>query len=149
VANAREPSYIGGMSTRRRSRLAIVVAALACLAPAALSAPAASAHTLSKKRALGKAYALARSVGTREGAVYAIAGYCKRRSPHRVDCWAGIIFADSTGAAQRVKVTLEGRRVRAARYGRIYSGDVGERRSGQSGQQWAICGIRSSVCIGS
>ena len=132
-----------------RARLAIGCIALACLAPAALPVAGASAHTLSKKRALKKAYALARDVGTQEGAVYAIAGYCKRQTEHRVNCWAGIIFADYTGAAQRVKVALKGGRARAKRYGTVYTGDVGRRPSGQSGQEWAICGIRSSVCIGS
>lgn len=109
----------------------------------------ASAHTLSKSRARSKAYALARQVGTREGAAYAIAGFCKRKSAHRVDCWAGIIWSDQSGAAQRVKVVLKGGKVRARRYGTVYRGSVGERQSGQSGGEWAICGIHQSVCIGS
>lgn len=109
----------------------------------------ASAHTLSKKRAARAAYALAQKVGANEGAVYAIAGYCKRRSAHRVDCWAGIIWSDNSGAAQRVKVVLRGGKARASRYGRVYSGNVGDRSAGESGGEWAICGIRSSVCIGS
>ena len=109
----------------------------------------ASAHNLSKKTARAKAYRLARQVGTKEGAVYAIAGFCKRKSAHRVDCWAGIIWSDLTGAAQRVKVVLSGGKVHARRYGTVYSGSVGERQSGQSGGEWAICGIHSSVCIGS
>ena len=130
----------------RRVLLPLALALLALSLPLAGSA---SAHTLSKKRAAKSAYALARSVGAKEGAVYAIAGYCKRRSAHRVDCWAGIIWGDQSGAAQRVKVVLRGGRPRASRYGRVYSGNVGERSSGESGGEWAICGIRSSVCIGS
>ena len=113
-----------------------------------LAAPA-SAHTLSKRRAAKAAYALAQRVGASEDAAYAIAGYCKRRSAHRVDCWAGIIWSDYSGAAQRVKVVLRAGKARASRYGTIYRGNVGERSSGESGGEWAICGIRSSVCIGS
>ena len=133
------------MASTVRTSLAV----LACLAVVAALPGAASAHTLSKKRAAKAAYGLARSVGAREGAVYAVAGYCKRKSAHRVDCWAGIIWGDLSGAAQRVKVVLRGRKVRAARYGTVYQGSVGERDSGQSGGEWAICGIRQSVCIGS
>ncbi len=95
------------------------------------------------------AYRLARRVGAAEGAVYAVAGYCRRASATRVTCWAGIVWSDYSGAAQKVLVRQVGSKVRAQRVGRVYTGSVGEQSSGQSGGEWAICGIHQSVCIGS
>src|SRR3954451_17605623 len=109
----------------------------------------ASARKLSVGRARTAAYHLAVRVGRKAGAVYAVAGYCKRKSRTRVNCWAGIIFSNYYGAAQRVRVTQRGRKVRAVKYGHVYKGYVGSRSSGQSSSEWAICGIHSSVCIGS
>ena len=109
----------------------------------------ASAAKLSKKRAVKAAYKLARRVAKAEGAVYAVAGYCKRRSARRVNCWAGIVWANGYGAAQRVSVVKRGGKVRARRFGRVYRGYVGGRDSGESESEWAVCGIRSSVCVGS
>ena len=138
-----------------RLSLRHALALLACLAVAAGASAGspvtgtASAAKLSKKRAVKAAYKLARRVARREGAVYAVAGYCKRRSARRFNCWAGIIYANYYGAAQRVSVVKRGGKVRARRFGRIHRGYVGERESGESGGEWAVCGIRSSVCVGS
>ena len=63
----------------------------------------ASARKLSVGRARTAAYHLAVRVGRKAGAVYAVAGYCKRKSRTRVNCWAGIIFSNYYGAAQRVR----------------------------------------------
>jgi hypothetical protein len=145
---------MGCLATVTRLRLTVAVT-LACatgvsLAPApapATNSSAAAALTLTRARTA--AYSLARSVGAQEGAVYAVAGFCKRRSSSHVNCWAGIVFANYDAAAQRVSVTRVGRRVRARRFGRIYTGNIGQKQSSQSGGEWAICGIHSSVCIGS
>lgn len=129
----------------------LLLLAVAVAAPerAAGATDASASRTLSASRARQAAYGVAQRVGAQEGAVYAVAGYCKRRSAKRVSCWAGIVFDDYTGSAQQVMVTLVGTKVRARRVGRVYTGSVGERQSEQSGGEWAICGIRSSVCIGS
>jgi hypothetical protein len=137
------------LTLRRGLALLTCLALVGGLSAASPVVNDASAKTLSKKRAAKAAYRLARRVGAKAGAVYAIAGYCKRRSAHRVNCWAGIIWSDYSGAAQRVSVVLRGGKTHARRYGRVYRGSVGNRRSGQSGGEWAICGIHSSVCIGS
>jgi hypothetical protein len=112
-------------------------------------ASSASARGLSKKRAAKAAYRLARKVGKREGAVYAIAGFCKRRSARRVECWAGIVFSNYYGAAQRVRVTLRHGKTHARRHGKVYKGYVGRQEQGESGGEWAVCGIHQSVCVGS
>lgn len=123
--------------------LTLGVALLVC------SAEASGSSVLTKKKATRAAYRVAQTVGAQEGAVYAIAGFCKRRSAARMTCWAGIVWSDYSGAAQRVAVRLVDGRIRAQRFGRIYTGQLDEQESGESGGEWAICGIRSSVCIGS
>ncbi len=132
-----------------RSGIRQLLALIACLGLLAGFAGEASAAKLSKKRATKAAYAVAQKVGAAEGAAYAFAGYCKRRSSRKVICWAAIVWSNRYGAAQRVSVVREGGKVRARRFGKIYRGYVGGRRSGQSGGEWAVCGIRSSVCVGS
>jgi hypothetical protein len=131
-----------------KRRLCLMLACVGALC--AIPGPGiASAQSLSKQRAVRAAYRLAQRVGRQVGAVYAVAGYCKRKSRNRVDCWAGIILPNRYGAAQRVRVTLSRGRINARKYGRVYKGYVGEKSSSQSGSEWAICGIHSSVCIGS
>ena len=120
-----------------------------CLALTATAPEALGSDVLTGKRAVRAAYKLARSVGEQQGAVYAIAGYCKRKSAKHINCWAGIVWSDYSGAAQRVSVTLRDGKVRAQRFGRVYTGQLDEQESGESGGEWAICGIHSSVCIGS
>ena len=138
------------MHFKARTSLCLVLS-LALVGGVALTpvATPASAKVLSKKRAAKAAYRLARKVGRREGAVYAIAGFCKRRSAHRVECWAGIVFSNYYGAAQRVRVTLRHGKTHAKRHGRVYKGYVGQQEQSESGGEWAICGIHQSVCIGS
>jgi hypothetical protein len=134
-----------------KARLTLCLVLSLALVGGAAATPVATPASakLSKKRAAKAAYRLARKVGKREGAVYAIAGFCKRRSARRVECWAGIIFSNYYGAAQRVRVTLRHGKVRAKRHGKVYRGYVGEREQGESGGEWAVCGIHQSVCVGS
>jgi hypothetical protein len=134
----------------RLTRFAVILSAIALIA-AMPATEAASAHRLSIKRARKAAYGLARRVGGQQGAVYAVAGFCKRQTKHRVNCWAGIVFSDYYGAAQKVKVTIRrgSTKAHAKRYGTVLTGYVGQQQSGQSGGEWAICGIHQSVCIGS
>jgi hypothetical protein len=120
-----------------------------CLALIGAAPEALGSSVLTRTRAVRAAYRLAQSVGAQQGAVYAIAGFCKRKSSKHVNCWAGIVWSDYSGAAQRVSVTLRGGKVRAQRFGRVYTGQLGQQQSGESGGEWAICGIHSSVCIGS
>lgn len=130
-------------------RLAVLLTCAGLLA-AFGAAEAAPAKVLTKARATRAAYQLAQQIGYAEGAVYAVAGYCKRRSAYRFTCWAGIVWSDYSGAAQRVAVRMRGKRVTATRFGRVYTGNLGGgQESGQSGGEWAICGIHQSVCIGS
>lgn len=130
-------------------RLNRLLALPLCLVMVVSTPGALGASVLTKKRAVRAAYRLAQSVGAQEGAVYAIAGYCKRKSAKHINCWAGIVWSDYSGAAQRVTVTLRGGKVRAQRFGRVYTGQLDQQDSGESGGEWAICGIHSSVCIGS
>jgi hypothetical protein len=148
LTRAPPAGYVRAVVKRPLGR--VCACALVVLLVGALVAPGvASARTLSLNRARLAAYHVARSVGAQEGAVYAIAGYCKRHSAVHVNCWAAIIFDDYTGAAQQVSVTLRGGKVHPRRFGRVYTGSVGQQSSSQSGGEWAICGIHSSVCIGS
>jgi hypothetical protein len=129
-----------------------LVLCLALMGGASAAAPiagAASAKVLTKKRATKAAYKLARRVGKQQGASYAFAGFCKRRSAHRVECWAAIVFGNGDGAAQRVRVTLRHGHVKAKRHGKVYEGNVGQRQQSESGSEWAVCGIHQSVCVGS
>ena len=121
----------------------------ACLAILGLLAGVPTADAaLSVKRARSAAYKLTYKVGVADGAAYALAGHCKRRSANRVDCWGALIYSDDTAAAQRIRVT-KGRRVRARRYGRVYSGSLSEG-GGRSGanDQWAVC-TSGGFCVGS
>ena len=112
------------------------------------AAPAADAAGLSVKRARSAAYKLTYKVGVADGASYALAGHCKRKSARRVDCWGALIYSDDSAAAQRIKV-VKGRRVRATRYGKIHTGSLREG-GGRSGanDQWAVC-TSGGFCVGS
>ena len=138
------------MTLRLLIALTLVSATLIAMAPApATSAEGSAAASLTLTRARTAAYSLARSVGAQEGASYAIAGYCKRRSANHVNCWAAIIFANYDAAAQQVSVTRSRGKVRARKFGRIYTGNIGPKPANESTGEWAVCGIRSSVCVGS
>ena len=133
---------------RLRIRLVALVAALA-LGAGLVGAEAASA-ALGKKTAQRAAFKVAKKAALSEGAVLWWAGRCKRRSANRLVCWAAIVYGNYDGAAQKVVVTKRSGRVRARRSGRIYTGNLREEAQGHSGGgEWAVCGIRSSVCIGS
>ena len=125
-------------------RLALCVLVLAFFT----AASTAEAAGLSVKRARSAAYALTKRVGTAEGASYAAAGYCKRRSARHVNCWGAIVFSDGTAAAQRIKV-VKRRRVKAARYGRVYTGTVTDSGGGGgANDEWAVC-TSGGFCVGS
>ena len=113
------------------------------------SAAEAGAASLSIKRARTAAYKLTRKIGAREGASYALTGYCKRKSSRRVNCWGAIIFADGTAAAQRIKVVKRSK-VRAAVYGRVLTGNLTDDGGGGGGtnEEWAVC-TPSGQCVGS
>jgi hypothetical protein len=109
----------------------------------------ANAASLSVKRARTAAYKLTRKIGAREGASYALAGYCKRKSSRRVNCWGAIIFGDGSAVAQRIKVVRR-RKVRASVYGRVLSGNLTDDGGGGGGanEEWAVC-TPSGQCVGS
>ena len=108
-----------------------------------------AAERLSIKRAESAAYNLTRKVGEQEGAGYALAGYCKRKSATKVNCWGALVHDDGTAAAQRITVA-KGRRVKAKRYGSAITGDLSG--SGYEGggvsDEWAVCSP-SGFCAGS
>jgi hypothetical protein len=121
---------------------------VAALAFGIVAVDVASAHKLSIKRARKAAYKVTRKVGEQRGAVYALAGYCKRKSKHRVNCWGAIVFADGGAAAQRIKVKLRGHKAKARRYGKVFTGTItGDAGSGGS-DEWAVC-TPDGACVGS
>jgi hypothetical protein len=136
------------MALRRTRWLAVLVLALA----ASLAATDVASAKLSKGSAERATYRLAKRVGQQGGAVLWAAGYCKRKSADRVVCWGAVVYPDYEGCAQQVSVRKSGAQLSARRVGRRYCGDVSdeaEQNSGSRSGDWAICGIRSSVCIGS
>ena len=112
-------------------------------------ASTAEAGGLSIKRARTAAYKLTQKVGVANGASYALAGYCRRKSARRVDCWGALIDSDGSAAAQRIRVT-KGRKVRATRYGRVYTGTLTDSGGGRGGanDEWAVC-TSGGFCVGS
>ena len=104
---------------------------------------------LSIKRARLAAYNLAKKVGEQDGASYVFAGYCKRKTANRVNCWGALIYDDGTAAAQRISV-VKGERVKARRFGGVVSGSLTE--GGDSGgganDEWAVCSP-NGFCVGS
>lgn len=142
----------------RRSRRYIVIAVAVSLCASLAIPGGAAAHKISKKSAERSAFRVAKSVARQTGASLWYAGVCRRAKAHRVNCWAAVVYDDYEGCAQRVRVTTKGhsRKLRAKRVGKIYCADLSEEfeengggSSSGSGGEWAICGIRSSVCIGS
>jgi hypothetical protein len=62
-----------------------------------------------------------------------------------------VVYPTYEGCAQKIAVTL-GSRVTAKRSGKTYCGDLSQeaqQNSGSGSGEWAVCGIRSSVCVGS
>ena len=136
------------MAVRRMRWLAVVALVLA----ATLGASDVASAKLSTGAAKRAAYRVAKKVGEQRGAVFAVAGYCDRKSANRVVCWGAVVYPDNQGCAQQVSVRRARGRTRAARVGRSYCGDLSdeaERNSGSGSNEWAICGIRQSVCVGS
>jgi hypothetical protein len=128
-------------------RFAVVLTVVVCLAGLA-GADVATAG-LGKKSAERAAFRLAEKVGRQGGAVLWWAGLCKRGRGGYV-CWAAVVDANGDGAAQRISVKRSRGRTVAKRFGRIYYGNVSdEAQKHSSGGEWAVCGIRSSVCVGS
>ena len=110
--------------------------------------PAADAGGLSIKRARSAAYKLTYKVGVQDGASYALAGYCTRKSTRRVHCWGAIVDSDGSASAQRIKV-VKGRKVRATRYGRVYNGTVTDSGGGGgANDEWSVC-TSGGFCVGS
>jgi hypothetical protein len=141
------------VTARRWMRFALILSALTLIA-AVPAADVASAHKLSRKRAVKAAYKLTNKLAVQDGAQYAFAGRCKRLSAHRFRCWGAIVWTDYNGydyygAAERIRVRLKGGKVRARRYGHVYSGPIGDTGASTGSSEWAICGIHQSVCIGS
>jgi hypothetical protein len=140
----------GSMRSRLLVALVLCLAGVGTAVPAAPSAgDASSARALTLTRARTAAYNLARHRGAAAGAVYAVAGFCKRQSTNRVNCWGAVVFANYDAAAQRVAVRKHGSRVTATTFGRLYTGNIGQKPASQSGGEWAVCGIHQSVCVGS
>ena len=134
----------------RRPRLVVLLVSVFLLC-GAVGADMASA-ALSKKSAQRAAFKVAKQAGQSSGAVLWWAGKCKRRSANHVVCWGAVVYASYEGCAQKIAVRRSGGRTRARRSGRTYCGDLSEeaqQNSGSSSGEWAVCGIRSSVCIGS
>ena len=103
---------------------------------------------MSVKRARTAAYKLTRKAGERVGASYALAGYCKRKSRRRVNCWGAVIYSDGSAEAQRIKV-VKGRKVRTKAYGRVLSGNLTEGGGGGgASDEWAVCSP-GGFCVGS
>jgi hypothetical protein len=141
--------YLGRVALRLR--LATVATCLSLLGGAA-AAEVASAHVLGRKQARKAAFGLARQVAQSEGAAVWWAGKCRRKGPHHVVCWGAIVFRNYDGAAQRISVRSRGHsgNLTVRRSGQVYTGNLRQEARGQSGGgEWAVCGIRSSVCIGS
>ena len=133
---------------RLRPRFAALCAALA-LCAGLVTADTASAF-LGKKTAQRAAFKVAKKAALANGAAVWWAGKCKRRSANKVVCWGAIVYSNYDGAAQKIVVTKRRGRVRARRAGRVYSGNLRDEARGQSGGgEWAVCGIRQSVCVGS
>jgi hypothetical protein len=136
------------MALRRTRWLAVVALVLA----ASLSASDVASAKLSTGSAKRVAYRVAKKVGDARGAVFAVAGYCKRSSANHVVCWAAVVYPDNEGCAQKVSVRRSRGELKARRVGKSYCGDLSdesEQNAGRPSNEWAICGIRSSVCIGS
>jgi hypothetical protein len=128
--------------------LAVSLIAAAMLTAATVDA---SAATLSKRRAEKAAFRLVKKVGQQGGAVVWWAGHCKRKSARKFACWGAVVDGNYDGAAQKIRVTFRHGKVKARRVGKIYYGNVSEEYQQHSGKrgEWAVCGIRQSVCIGS
>jgi hypothetical protein len=136
------------MALRRTRWLAVVALVLV----ASLAASDVASAKISKGAAERAAYRLAKKVGQQGGAVLWTAGHCSRSSANHVVCWGAVVYPDYEGCAQKVSVRRSGGKLSARRVGRRYCGDVSdeaEQNSGSQSGEWAICGIRSSVCIGS
>jgi hypothetical protein len=136
------------MALRRMRWLAVMALVLA----ASFSAADVASAKVSKGAAERAAYRLAKKLGQQSGAVLWTAGYCARKSSNHLICWGAVVYPDYEGCAQKVSVRRSGGKLSAARVGRRYCGDVSreaEQNSGSGSSEWAICGIRSSVCIGS
>jgi hypothetical protein len=138
------------MGSRRWSFRIFAVTLIAAAALTAASVDA-SAATLSKHRAQKAAFRLAKKVGQRGGAVLWWAGLCRRKSARKFTCWGVVVDSNYDGGAQKIRVTLRRGKVKAKRVGKIYYGNLSDEYQQHSGNggEWAICGIRQSVCIGS
>jgi hypothetical protein len=138
------------MDSRRRLLRSLAITLLAAAVLTAVTVDA-SAATLSKRRAERAAFRLAKKVGQEGGAVVWWAGHCKRKSARKFVCWGAVVDGNYDGAAQKIKVTLRRGKAKARRVGKIYYGNVGEEYQQHSGNggEWAVCGIRQSVCVGS
>jgi hypothetical protein len=133
---------------RRTCWLAVVALVLA----ASLAVGDVASAKVSKGSAERAAYRLAKKLGQQSGAVLWAAGHCKRKGANHVVCWGAVVYPDYEGCAQQVSVRRSGGKLSARRVGRRYCGDVSdeaEQNSGSGSGDWAICGIRQSVCIGS
>jgi hypothetical protein len=129
-------------------RLVLLFTITLCFAGLA-GADVASA-ALGKKTAERAAFKVAKRAALANGAAVWWAGRCKRRSANKFVCWAAIVYENYDGAAQRVLVKRSGGGVRARRYGRVYTGNLRDDAQGRTnGGEWAVCGIRQSVCVGS
>lgn len=150
--------------SRRRFSAAILVAAALIVTAGATTA---SAHKVSERSAEKAAFKIVEKAGQANGAILWYAGYCQRASKHAVDCWGAVIIPDYVngvyyGCVQAVAVKAAGhkgkkRKPKAKLTGEPICEDLTEEYeqnsgggsgSGDSGE-WAICGIKSSVCIGS
>ena len=124
----------------------------ALLLAASLAVSDVAAAKVSTGAAKKAAYGVAKRVGERDGAVFAVAGHCSRKSSDHVVCWGAVVYPDNSGCAQQVSVKRRRGKLSARRSGRSYCGDLSEeaeQNSGSSNNEWAICGIRQSVCVGS
>ena len=128
--------------------LAVSLVAAATLTAATVDA---SAATLSKHRAEKAAFRLVKRVGQKGGAAAWWAGLCKRKSARKFVCWGAVVDSNYDGAAQKIRVTFRHGKVKAKRVGKIYYGNVADEYQQHSGNggEWAVCGIRQSVCVGS
>ena len=134
-----------------RPRLIVLVTSV-CLLAGVVAADSAMAAGLSKKSAQRAAFKVAKQVGQSGGAALWWAGKCKRRSSNHVVCWGAVVYPSYEGCAQKISVRRSGGRIRAKRSGRTYCADLSEeaqQNSGSGSGEWAVCGIRSSVCVGS
>ena len=128
-------------------RLALLLTLVLCFGGFA-GADVASAG-LGKKSANRAAFKLAERVGKKGGAALWWAGRCKRRG-RGFNCWGAVVDYNGDGALQRIRVKRKGGKTVARRFGRIYYGNVSaEAEQHSGGGEWAVCGIRQSVCVGS